>query len=62
MEKNIEEKLRDLSPASKKSFNIALMECLYSRGWCEGNNIDYVNPNISKVKEIVYNALFKRKQ
>lgn len=56
--KNINERLRELPDKNREKFEDTLADVLYSRTWCGNNGIDYSNPNISEVKEKLYNKMF----
>ena len=56
--KDIEKKLNNLPKEERTKFSILLIDCLYDRDWCENNNINYLNPNISKAKKELYSQMF----
>jgi hypothetical protein len=57
---SVEEEIGNLNEKDKKIFLNNLTESLYDRRWCLINNINYVNPDFSKAKEILYKEMFNK--
>ena len=51
---NISLKINALPSEKRKEFFGELIQNLYDEGWCELNNIDYVNPDFRKAKQILF--------
>lgn len=56
------DRLEDLTPEKRKELEETLEQHLYSREWCYMNNIDYVNPDFSKARNIIYESYFSDKK
>ncbi|MCK5321356.1 hypothetical protein KAJ38_02150 [Candidatus Pacearchaeota archaeon] len=46
--------IEELDVAGRKEFEGLFMNHLYDRAWCWVNGIDYVSPDVARVKEKTY--------
>ena len=56
---SIDEQVEKMPKEEQERFNFLLMDVLHDRGWCMLHQIDYVNPDVAKTKEKIYNLYFK---
>lgn len=61
MNSDLEEKIGKLSEEDFIKYDKEVEESLYDREFCYMNDINYTDPDVQKVKEIVYNQLFDNK-
>lgn len=57
---DVDSELVKLTLEQKIEYHNTLVESLYDRSWCSINNINYINPDMSKVKEVLYNEMFSK--
>jgi hypothetical protein len=57
---DIDKKIKNLNEKDRKSLSNNLISSLYDRQWCYINKIDYVNPNFSQARNIVYKEMFEQ--
>ena len=57
--KTIKEKVNDLPEKGRERFSDEIIQVCHSRSWCKIHGIEYSNPNIEKVKEILYREMFE---
>ena len=58
LSKLLDIKLQELPLEKRKKFKQELINCLYWRAWCDGNKINYAEPDMNQAKIIVYNEMF----
>jgi len=56
---SIDEKIAKLPEEKQVEFRNRLQDVLYDRFWCGAHRINYVDPNIQKAKEELYEELVK---
>lgn len=54
MSTSIDKKISSLPPEKQKEFIESLMDIVYDRHWLEAHNINYIEPDIKKVKETLF--------
>lgn len=59
METSIEERISLLSPKKQKEFGERLMDVLHDRMWFRMRDMYYIDPNVKKVKEILFEEEYK---
>ncbi len=55
---SIDDEIEKLPESERRRFDNTLLDKLYDRDWCKQHRIDYVNPNVQKAKELLYNEMF----
>ena len=60
MGKSIDKKISLLPPEKQKKFEEELMDILYDTWWFRDHGMDYVDPDIQKVKEILFREEYKQ--
>lgn len=56
---DIYDKIEKLSPEKSKLFTRELKKRIWDRKWLEIHNMPYIRYNITRVREILYQELFK---
>jgi len=59
MNMSIEQKISSLPPEKQKEYREELMDVLYDESWLENYGIDYIDPDIQKVKEILFKERYE---
>jgi len=59
MNMSIEQKISLLPPEKQKEYREELMDVLYDESWLENYGIDYIDPDIQKVKEILFKERYE---
>lgn len=54
MSTSIDKKISSLPPEKQKEYEEELRDVLYDRWWFEIHGMDYVDPDVQKVKEILF--------
>lgn len=52
------ETIENLTKKEIENLEERLLNNLYDRRWCEENNINYCNPDVTKARELVYGKYF----
>jgi len=57
---NIKEEIAKLPTKVRNRLEVIMVDLLeYDKYWCARNGIDYLNPDIEKARQTVYNLYFK---